>query len=227
MPQQLGFDLPEVTTYNREDFLSAPSNAVALALVEDWGAWPAQKLVVYGPDGAGKTHLAHIWTALSGASLVAAQALTDARIPELAQGSVAIEDVHLIATDHAAQTALFHLHNLVLAEGHSLLMTGCDRPKDWGLTLPDLDSRIAGTPTARLDAPDDALLAAVLAKLFADRQLRPKVDVIPYLALRIERSFAAARATVAALDAEALSQKRPVTRQLAAEVLDRMGESGP
>lgn len=227
MPKQLGFDLPELTTYARADYLAASSNTVALQLIEGWKSWPAHKLVVYGPDGSGKTHLAHIWSELSGATLISARTLPDVDVPALATGHVAVEDIHLIADHRDAQTALFHLHNLVLAEAHSLLLTGVGVPKHWGLTLPDLDSRIAGTPVARVDPPDDTLLAAVLAKLFADRQLRPKVDVIPYLVLRIDRSFAAARATVAAIDAAALSEKRPVTRQLAAQVLDNLEGSEP
>ena len=227
MPQQLGFDLPQLTAFQRSDFLPAASNAMALTLIEGWQSWPSHKLLLCGPEGSGKTHLAHIWADLSGASIVSAPSLSETDIPQLAQGCVAIENVHLIADDDAAQTALFHLHNLVLAEGYSLLMTGRGLPKEWGLSLPDLESRIGGTQVARLEAPDDALLAAVLAKLFADRQLRPKVDVIPYLIARIHRSFAAAQVTVAALDAMALEEKRPITRQLAARVLDNLEKNEP
>ena len=70
-----------------------------------------------------------------------------------------------------------------------------------------------------LSAPDDALLRAVMVKLFADRQLSVDESLIAYLATRIERSFAAARKAVEALDREALRQKRSVTRALAAELL--------
>lgn len=220
MPRQLGFDLPQLTAFRRSDFLPAASNAMALALIEGWQSWTPRKLLLCGPDGSGKTHLAHIWSDLSGAQLVSADALTEADVPNLAGACVVVEDVHLMANDKSAQTAAFHLHNLVLAEGHGLLMTGRGVPKEWGLTLPDLESRIAGTQVARLEAPDDTLLAALLAKLFSDRQLRPKVDVIPYLVARMDRSFASARSLVAALDDAALAENRPITRQLAGQVLD-------
>ena len=87
------------------------------------------------------------------------------------------------------------------------------------VALPDLASRLRAIPTVALSAPDDALLRAVLVKLFADRQLGVDMSLVSYLATRIERSFAAARAAVEALDREALRMKRPVTRALAAELL--------
>jgi chromosomal replication initiation ATPase DnaA len=220
MPEQLGFDLPGITALGRADFLVAPSNALAVAMIENWQEWNGRKLVLTGPEGAGKTHLAQVWAKLSNARIHAARDLCQADVPALARGSVAIEDVPDIAQNPTAQTALFHLHNLTLAEGHSLLLTGGPAPKHWGLTLPDLASRIEATPVAMLEPPDDALLSAVLAKLLADRQVTPKPDLIPYLITRIDRSFAAARDTVARLDAASLARKRPVTRRLAAAVLD-------
>ena len=221
MTEQLGFDLQSVPALGRSDFLVAPSNAVAVAMIEGWRDWQRGKFVLTGPEGSGKTHLAHVWAASSGARIVSAIDLSTCEIPALAQTAIAVENVPEIAGDPEAQTALFHLHNLVLAEGHPLLLTGAGPSVAWGLTLPDLASRIAAAPSATLEPPDDTLLAAVLAKLFADRQITPKADLIPYLILRIDRSFAAARDVVAALDAASLAQKRPVSRTLAARLLDK------
>jgi chromosomal replication initiation ATPase DnaA len=221
MSEQLGFDLQSVPALGRSDFLVAPSNAVAVTMIEGWRDWQGGKFVLTGPEGAGKTHLAHVWAVSSGARIVNATDLPTCEIPALAQTAVAVENVPEIAGNAEAQTALFHLHNLVLAEGHPLLLTGAGPSVAWGLTLPDLASRIAAAPSAALEPPDDTLLAAVLAKLFADRQITPKADLIPYLILRIDRSFAAARDMVAALDAASLAQKRPVSRTLAARLLDK------
>ncbi len=221
MAEQLSLRLPVRPALGRGDFFVAPANAMAVALIEDWRGWSGRKLLLIGPPGSGKTHLAHVWAKASGARLIAARALAGADIPELAQGPVAVEDVPDIAGDAAAEATLFHLHNLVLAEGHALLITARSEPQHWNLQLPDLVSRMRGTPAAKLDAPDDALLTAVLAKLFADRQMTPTPELLTYLVRRIGRSFEAAAQVVERLDRQALSEQRPITRALAAQVLDK------
>jgi len=208
----------------REDFFVSPANAEAVAMIEGWQDWPSHKLVLTGPAGAGKTHLAHVWAGLSSAEIVAARDLAKRDIARLARGRVVVEDADAIAGDGTAETALFHLHNQISADGHALLVTARTPPHLWGVTLPDLASRLQGTLHSTLGAPDDALLSAVLMKLFTDRQLMPGPDVVPYLARRMERSFRAAEEVVADLDATALAQRRPITRQLAAQVLDKQGE---
>ncbi|MEO1139333.1 MAG: DnaA/Hda family protein [Pseudomonadota bacterium] len=223
MAEQLSFDLPIKTAHGREDFYVSSANATAVAMIETWRDWPARKLVLIGPVGAGKTHLAHVWAALSGAQILGADTLVSADVPTLARMPVAVEDCHAIAGRADAEDALFHLHNLALAEGQSLLFTAQTAPNYWGLTLPDLTSRMQGTLTIALELPDDRLLAAVLAKLFDDRQLIASPELLDYLVRRIERSFEAAHAIVAALDAAALSQGRAVNRTLARELLDKRG----
>lgn len=220
MPEQLSFDLPVREALGRDDFFVSPANAEAVAMIEGWQAWPARKLVLIGPHGAGKTHLAHVWAALSEARIIAADQLTEADIPALAAGPVAVEAIEQIAGNRPREDALFHLHNLTLAEGNSLLVTAATPANRWPLTLPDLASRMQGTPYTTLHEPDDALLTAVLTKLMADRQLSPAPSVLSYLTRRIERSFEAARDVVERLDDMALSSGRPITRTLAAKVLD-------
>lgn len=217
--RQLSFDLPVRPALGRADFFVSPANAMAVVLLESWQSWAGRKLALIGPKGAGKTHLAHVWAATSGALILRAVDLCDVEIPAVAMGPVVVEDVQDIAGIRPLEEALFHLHNLVLAEGFPLLVTA-DRPAHlWGITLPDLMSRMQGTQSVNLEQPDDQLLSAVVAKLFADRQLMPAPDVIAYLVSRMDRSFDAAADLVAAIDREALSRKRPVTRKLAAEVL--------
>ena len=222
MAEQLRFDLPARPALGREDFFVSPANAAAVGMIEGWQAWAARKLVLSGPSGAGKTHLAHVWAALADAQVIAAPDLAGADIPALAARNIAIEDAQLIAGHQAAEEALFHLHNLTLAEGHSLLITADSPPKRWGLDLPDLASRMQGTALVALDPPDDDLLAAVLMKLFADRQLSPAPETIPYLIPRMARSFDAARRVVTALDDAALDSGRPINRTLARQVLDKL-----
>ena len=219
MAEQLGLDLPARAALGRDDFFVSDANAMALAMVESWPNWAGNKLAIIGPEGSGKTHLAHVWAAQSGARILDATTLAKDAVPDLAQTPVAVENVPAIATDPAAQDALFHLHNLTLAEGHSLLVTGVSEPKHWGLTLPDLKSRLQGTTTAVLSEPDDALLSILLAKLFDDRQLIPNAETIAYMVKHMDRSFAEARRLVREIDQASLAKKRPVTRALAAEIL--------
>ncbi|MFY0681275.1 MAG: chromosomal replication initiator DnaA [Thalassovita sp.] len=192
---------------------------MAVVLIEGWRDWSGRKLALIGPAGSGKTHLVHVWAAACGAQILPAAALEQADIPTLAKGPVAVEDVHSIAGNRAAEEALFHLHNLTLAEGHYLLVTANQPPHLWGLGLPDLASRMQGTQAVTLDQPDDQLLSAVVAKLFADRQMLPSPETLSYLITRMDRSFASARQLVAQIDREALAQKRPITRNLVARVL--------
>jgi chromosomal replication initiation ATPase DnaA len=221
MATQLGFDLPVRAALGREDFFVSPANAMAVALLEGWQGWPGRKLLLIGPAGAGKTHLAHVWAAQSSARILPAAGLEQADIPAFARGQVVVEDIDQIAGQQGAEQALFHLHNLVIAEGHSLLLTSACAPQHLGLSLPDLQSRVQGCQSASLGAPDDRLLGAVLMKLFADRQLVPTPDTLPYLVRWMTRSFDSARQIVAEMDAQALAQGRPLNRALAREVLAR------
>lgn len=211
--------LPVRPALGRENFFVAPPNALALALVDGWQHWPARKLVLTGPKGAGKTHLAHVWAAESGATILAAKDLVAADIPQLAQSPVCVEDVPDIAGNRDAEEALFHLHNLVLAEGKALLLTADTPPRDWGIVLPDLASRMQGTQVAQLEQPDDMLLTAVLAKLFADRQSIPSKDVIPYLVKHMPRSFLMAGRIVEEIDRRAMGTAGGANRNRAKEAL--------
>ncbi len=181
MPKQLAFDLPVRTSRERGDYFIAQSNAVALAAVERWRDWPGRKMVLTGPEGSGKSHLVEVWATLSGAEIVPARILTEDIVAPLAGRHVAVEDADRIAGDDAAETALFHLHNLVLAEGGALLVPSRLAPSRWGLDLPDLASRMEGTTAIALDTPDEDLMSAVLVKLFDDRQIAVTPPLVAYL----------------------------------------------
>jgi chromosomal replication initiation ATPase DnaA len=221
LSRQLTFDLGAQAGFGRADFFPSHANALALAAVNGWSDWSQRKLLLIGPAGSGKTHLAHLWAAEAEAKLVSGRAVAGMIDDCPPGGSLAVDDADAVAGQAEAETALFHLHNRVVDHGGRLLLTARLPLRDWGLTLPDLASRIAAADVARLEAPDDALLSAVLVKLFADRQIAVPPTLIPYLVTRMERSVAAAADLVARLDAAALANKGAVTRALAAELLDR------
>ncbi len=229
MARQLTFDLPARPALGRDAFLVAPANALALKGLEEWQGWPLGRAVLSGPAGAGKTHLAHVWAGMTGARMAAAHDLPAADLPELAaHAGVIVEDADRIAGDRAAEDALFHLVNLCADSATPLLVTARVPASRWPLALPDLKSRLEAAAQLVLSPPDDALLSALLVKLFADRQLAVPPAVVTWLVGRIERSAEAAQRVVARLDRAALEARRPITRQLAAEVLERaQGELFP
>jgi chromosomal replication initiation ATPase DnaA len=216
-PKQLAFDLPLDPRYGREDFLVSPSNERAYGLIERWPDWPDRVLHLTGPRGSGKSHLASIWATSARAWTVDAFEVAGERVPHLvSNGALLVEDADRGDRDEAA---LFHLLNLSRERSAFLLLTSAAPVDAWGIRTRDLLSRLRLAPAVSLDPPDDALLKAVLVKLFVDRQLVVDTSVVEFLALRIERSLARASDIVQALDREALSRGRRITRPMAAEVL--------
>lgn len=215
-PRQLVLALDHTISFAREDFLSGPSNAKALALIERWPDWPDRLVALVGPEGSGKSHLAAIWARASGARVVAAKRLGETEVPSaLATGALVVEDLDPQGLD---EHALFHLINLAREQGADVLFTARMLPSSFVVRVRDLGSRLRALPAVTMTAPDDALLRSLIVKLAADRQLAVDEALVNYLANRIERSFAAVRAAVRQLDEEALRQHRPVTRALAAEL---------
>jgi chromosomal replication initiation ATPase DnaA len=215
-PTQLALALDHGESFAREDFISGPSNAAALALIERWPDWPSRTVLLRGPEGSGKSHLAAIWARDSGARMLSPRALAGSDVPiALATGALVLEN---LADGGFDEAALFHLLNLAREDHAFVLITAQTAPTTWKTRLPDLASRLRALPVVALDAPSDALLRAVIVKLFADRQLEVDEALVSFLTTRIERSFAAARAAVITLDREALRLKRPVTRALAVEL---------
>jgi chromosomal replication initiation ATPase DnaA len=215
-PRQLVLALDHAVSFARDDFLPGPSNAGALALIERWPDWPNRVMALVGPEGSGKSHLAAIWAELSGARVLSARRLGETDLPgALATGALVVED---IAPEELDERALFHLLNLAREEGAYVLVTARAAPAGFALAIRDLASRLRSIPVVTLAAPDDALLRSLIVKLAADRQIAVDEALVNYLANRIERSFAAARAAVGRLDEEAMRQHRPVTRALAAEL---------
>ncbi len=212
MARQLTLDLPLRPALGRDDFFVSTANAGALAQIDGWCDWAFGKLILTGPEGAGKTHLAHVWADMTGARLVAAADLDAKSLEALAFApAVVVEDADSVAGHPAREEALFHLHNALLQTGAPLLLTAREAPSRWGMDLPDLASRMGQAGIARLDPPDDALLQAVMMKRAVDRQLALTPAILGFAAPRLERSFAAADAFIARVDSLSLCDQRKPT----------------
>ncbi len=228
MSEQLPLDLAGPPSYGRADFLPAEANATALAWIDRWPDWPGPASVLVGPAGSGKTHLLHLWATRAQALILQGVALDQ---PDLATLFDMLGDARQVAVDEAdavagwphAEQQLFHLYNWLRERGGSLLLASRTAPARWGLRLPDLASRLRAAAVAEIGAPDDALLSAVLVKLFHDRQVAITEDVVQYLVRRMERSLSAAGAIVARIDRRALAEQRAVSVKLLRDMAPELG----
>jgi chromosomal replication initiation ATPase DnaA len=221
-PRQIPIPLGHQPVYDRDSFIIGEANRAALRLIENWPAWPAPVVILTGPPGSGKTHLAHIWKKMAGGRLIEAQQFARLDTSIAVTSPTAIDGIDM---DNIPETALFHLMNMAAEAAATLLLTSRTPVGDWQIGLADLNSRLRLAAPAELTAPDDALLRQVMVKLFTDRQLFIDKNVVDYLLLRMERSLASASRIVSALDQAALSAGRRITRPLAADVLE--ADDGP
>jgi chromosomal replication initiation ATPase DnaA len=220
LPQQLVFDLPHRAALGAEDFLVSGCNGAAVAMIDRWPDWPSPVIAVAGSAGSGKSHLVNVWRTKSGAERLEAPSLTENAV-------ACLERTRALAVEHLEhgvgdERALFHLLNLAREQKFSMLLTGRIAPGELEISLPDLRSRLRALPFVQILAPDDALLRALLVKLFADRQLKVEPHIVAHLALHMERSTDAAVRVVKEVDRLALSSHRRVTRALAVEALARL-----
>jgi chromosomal replication initiation ATPase DnaA len=216
MTSQLAFEFPHRPAFGAADFLVAPSNEIAVSWLDRWPEWPGPALLLHGPPGCGKTHLAHVWQARAGATWRDAAGLAAEDVPTLAESATLVLD----DAERAPERPLLHLFNLVGERGGHLLLTAASPPSRWAIALADLRSRLLAIPTIAVLPPDEGLIGAILVKLFADRQIVVGEDVLTYLLSRIERSFAAAGSVVDHLDRAAFAAGRRITVPLARQVLE-------
>lgn len=218
---QIPLDLGHRTAMGRDDFLIAAGNQDAVAWIDLWPEWPAPALILYGPVASGKSHLCAVWRERAKAQAIDARTLNENTARDIAQGKdpVVLDDIDALIGNVAGEKGLFHLYNIFKEEKRTLLLTMTDAPVRRAFALPDLASRLRAAPAVAIREPDDQILAAVLVKLFNDRQLRVSEDVITYILPRIDRSFEAVRVLVNAIDSRTLAEKKAVSIPLVKDLL--------
>lgn len=215
--EQLVLELPHRTAMGRDDFLVAPSNEIAVQEIDSWPQWSQHALIIVGPEGSGKSHLATVFASIANAQIYSSHDLEKIEFHEILNtGACVIED--LGSKSQFDETALFHLLNFAREHQGHVLMTSQDTPGLWGVSLPDLATRLTATPLVTIDSPDDTLLRGILVKLFVDRQLAVDEAAISYMLKHMERSGAAAQRIVAKIDNSALQKKAEISRTFIANL---------
>ncbi|HWK65062.1 MAG TPA: DnaA regulatory inactivator HdaA [Rhizobiaceae bacterium] len=220
-PRQLSLELMHAEGRSRDDLVVSAANADAVSLIDRWPDWPTPVIVLAGPAGSGKSHLGAIWCEMAGARTLSRDDLGGEAVDAAAAGPVFIDDADAGGLD---ESGLFHVINAVRTAGSHLMLTSRRFPGAWGVKLPDLASRLKAATTVEISEPDDVLLAGVITKLFADRQVEVEPHVVQYLVRRIERSLSTAIRVVQRLDAVALEQQSRITRAMAAETVSALDE---
>ncbi len=223
MIQQYHFSLPVQEAMGLEDFLPSPSNeeGVAWLLRREPSSWPSHALVLWGPCGAGKTHLLSIWCERQKAKRVR---VGDPVLAAIVRGTspapaFALDDADGCVGNSEQEEWLQHFYNATKEAGLPVLLTALQPPAQWGLSLRDIETRLKSCACAALHEPDDALMRGLLMKLFNDRQLLVDAGVVDYLAARLERTTAAVRRTVLLLDEAALGEGRKISIPFVQKVL--------
>ena len=218
-PKQLPLPLPVRAALGREDYFVSRSNGLAVALLDDWQSWPNGKMILVGPAGAGKTHLAHVWAAETGAAIVPAADLPGADIPALARGPICVEDADRSAGDRETEEALFHLYNRLRDGGRHLLVSASCAPRLLPVILPDLASRLSWGVTFHLSGLDDAQRLEALKLRARDHGLALPDEVARYILHRGPRSLPGLFAAMSELDNASLSAQRKLTIPFLKETL--------
>lgn len=177
-----------------DEFLVSDSNARAVQSLERWASWPVMTVMLTGPRKSGRSLLARIFAAKSGGTI--------------------IDDA-----ERQPEATLFHAWNRAQEERHPLVIVADTAPPEWTVKLPDLRSRLAASPVARIGPPDDVLMQALFERQFLRRGLDARPDLIQWLLTRVERSHISLLRAVDVLDQAVLERRKRLSIPLARATL--------
>jgi chromosomal replication initiation ATPase DnaA len=218
--EQLSLLLASEPDYSPNSFFVTDSNRQAWSWLNEWTSWPAHGLILTGAAQSGKTHLAKAWQSHTDAQFINTEALAS-NLDELCKHKkfFVLEDVDTLVPQ-LDQSLLFHFFNSSREHNAYVLLTARTNPKDWPLSLADLQSRLLSLPLVTLYEPDDDLLRAMMLKLFGDRQMDIDPKVINYLLPRVERSYAAVSDLVKAVEKESVQHNQRITIPFLKDILE-------
>ncbi|HEY0629196.1 MAG TPA: DnaA/Hda family protein [Sphingomicrobium sp.] len=180
----LPLDWPQAADDSR--FIIAEANREAFEHFRTWSLWPVRATMLTGPRRSGRSLLARAFVARVGGRL-------------------------FDGAENYNEEDLFHAWNAAQDSGRPLVMVVDDVPPAWEIGLPDLRTRLAVTPVARIEQPDDALFRAIIRRLFEDRGLHIPDECLKYIGDRVERSYWMAERVVEAIDRFAIAERARLT----------------
>ncbi|MBR3501537.1 MAG: hypothetical protein IKO06_01380 [Alphaproteobacteria bacterium] len=226
--KQTAFSFAVNTDLGRDDFMVSDCNREAFALVDAWPDWSGNGLFVFGPEGSGKTHLAHMFVE----KLDALQVIKK-KVPIYDSRQINMQNIERICSasdaivvenlcENIQQEALFHLFNYFTSSGHYSLWTASVAPSRLNLSLKDLQSRLNMLTCVEIKEPDDMMLRALVVKLFNDRQIAISPEILEYIITNTERSFSYVERLVAEIDEISLAYKTAVNYKVVKEALENL-----
>lgn len=185
-PDQIALPLDWPQAQEDSRFILSEANREAFEHFRSWSLWPVRATMLTGPRRSGRSLLARAFVARVGGRLFEQ------------------------AEDHDEEE-LFHAWNSAQDSGRPIVMVVDEIPPRWEVTLPDLRTRLAVTPVARIEQPDDALFRNIIRLLFTDRGLHVPEDALKFICERVERSYWMAERVVEAIDRFAIAERARLT----------------
>ena len=184
--EQIALPLDWPQSQGESRLIVTDANRDAFDHFRKWSMWPVKSTLLTGPRRSGRSLLARTFVERVGGRIV----------------------------DHADRTdeeELFHAWNAAQDSGRPLVMIVDRAPAEWDIALPDLKTRIAVTPTIRINEPDDELFQALIELHFADRGLHVPREALRFMADRLHRDYWTAERAVEAIDRYAIEERARVS----------------
>ena len=183
---QIALPLDWPQTEGESRFIVTAANREAFEHFRHWSMWPVKATVLTGPRRSGRTLLARMFAERVGGRLID-------------------------QADSRDEDEVFHAWNDAQDTGLPLVMVAEEAPPAWSPELPDLRTRLAITPVATINPPDDELFEALIQLLFADRGLHVPREALRFMTERLNREYWTAERAVEEVDRFAISERARVT----------------